>query len=223
MQPSIKISPRFFLLFFVCALFACTPSGSPGQNGVVRRSPLTSESAKQFQAVRVNSILVMPLSGSAPGEPISPGLTELLMGSLERKTSLDLVNRSDRDRATNEIRKAQTLPQALKAQSALAGKALDAQGVLYGVITNYEESSGSRLGADRLASAGFKLWLIDPKTSQTLWTASYENAEEPLSENLFRLGEKMRSGVGFRTADELIQLGFDAAADELESLRHTPK
>jgi len=162
----------------------------------------------------------MPLSTSVPGSAVAPELNERLLGAFERKTSLDLINRSERERSDKEIKKAQSVPQSLKAQSALAGKAVNAQGVLFGVVTNFEESSGSRYGADRLAAAGFKLWLIDPKTLELLWTASYENAEEPLSENLFRLGEKMKSGVGFRTADELMQLGFDAAADEIESLRH---
>lgn len=213
--------------FFLCALgfvlcmggqFGCASSQGAATPRATR-GPLTTELSKGFQPVRVNAVAIYPLYSEDSDKQLPQNVTEMLLAALEQKTSLEILNRSQGARLAQELRRVENKAQALRQTAAEFGKSVGAQGVLYGLVTHYNPSSGSKFGADSLASTGFRLWLIDPMNGRTLWTVTYQNTEQPLSENLFRLGEKMREGVGFRDADELLKSGFLQAAEELEGLR----
>jgi len=211
------------VLFFCLGLFLMLDgcSGFKVSSGTkLQRAPLTTELGKNFQPLKVNSIVLLPLRGDEEASTMPANVHELLVSAFERKTSMEILNRTQAAKTADELSHAENKAQALRQTAADFGRAMGAQGVLFGIVTHYNLSSGSKFGADSLASTGFRLWLIDPRNSQTLWTASYENTEQPLSENLFRLGEKVKSGVGFRDADELLKTGFEAAAEELERSRN---
>lgn len=222
-RTSCNLSFRFVfwgIASLCCLLNGLGCSGFKVSSGTkVQRAPLTTEQNKNFKPLQVNSVAVFPLRGEEQANAMPPTVHESLVSSFERKTSLEILNRTQAAKAGDELAKLENKAQALRQSAAEFGKALGAQGVLFGIVTHYNPSSGSKFGADSLASTGFRLWLIEPRTLQTLWTASYENSEQPLSENLFRLGEKVKTGVGFRDADELLKIGFESAAEELEKTR----
>src|SRR5690606_18309868 len=99
------------------------------------------------------------------------------------------------------------------------GRALGAQGALFGVVNQYEESDGSRYGASRASAVSFKLWLLDLSTNQVVWQATYQNREQSLTENLFRVGQALKDGVGFKSSIQLAENGFRDAAEALEAVR----
>ncbi|MFN8389163.1 MAG: hypothetical protein U0136_02595 [Bdellovibrionota bacterium] len=217
---------RWVIIFSALVSLGCTADSSEHHNALVK-PPLTTDSSKNFKPLRVNEIAVLPLAATpTPGSAVeisTDSLDQAQLDSLQRHTSLGIVNLSHPNEAKAAFAKVQHSAVSIRDRAVAVGQALHVQGVLYGVVTRYEESTGSRYGAEKLAKAGFKLWLVDPQTNTLLWTASYENAEQPLSDNLFRLREKVNTGgVGFRSAMELAKLGFDSVAKELEAKRQAP-
>jgi hypothetical protein len=98
-------------------------------------------------------------------------------------------------------------------RAASLGKALSVQGVLYGSVTHYAGIHA------RDADVGFKLWLLEPSSGRTLWSATYAKTNKPLSENLFRLKEMLDKGLELEGRVELVNGGFKEAATKLEALR----
>ncbi len=149
-------------------------------------------------------------------------MTVKLISSLEAKTSLEILNLKDNSQVHNAYDnvKSQSLSNFEKAVT--VGNSVDAQGVIYGDITTYRESNGSKYGASVPAGAGFKLWLVDPKTKVVLAVMSFKQDEETLTDNIFNLKEKFNSSFAFRDADELLINGFNEAASELETIRKNP-
>ncbi len=227
---------NFFLLIAMtsCGFHGCSQY-TAAKGSSLRRPAVSTESAKGFQALKINAIALLPLevlptaiSQNPDAAVLNPKVFDTqLVQMLENRTSLEIINSREvarTNQAASELKTFNTPERNLtqKERARKFGSQLQAQGVLYGVITHFDQSTGSKFGAERPASVGFKLWLVDPVSGRDVWTAKYENSEQPISENLFRLGEKLKSGVGFRSAEELLGLGFSAAADELEKLRKSP-
>ena len=99
------------------------------------------------------------------------------------------------------------------------GKRLKVDAVIFGIIERYNEESGGRFGSNDPASVNFTLWLLNPQTNEVLWSATYEKRERPLSENLFRLPQEMKTGVGYESSAKLLKTGFAQAVAALERLR----
>lgn len=217
---------RFSALFscmFIGGVVALSGVGcssySPTGGTKVQQPALRTDQARGFKPLLINSLAVMPFTPSTLAADYPPTLDDDFLNALEQRTSLALLNHSERAKVEEALKASAGVGPTAAQRASAFGKNVGAQGVLYGTVTKYQQSSGSKYGAEQLAAAGFRLWLIDPTSGQVLWSASYDNTEQPLSENLFRLGEKMKSGVGFRSADELMRLGFSSVADELQRLR----
>ena len=232
----MKAILRAFLCMIVCvtaaastfAVSGCAEINSSQTSSQPRRPAanpsLTVDASKHFVPLRVNVIAVMPLEADTASNLLPNSFSELnqsLVQAVQRGTSLEITNVTRTEAMNNAVKGVAGSAVSMRERACQVGKAVQAQGVLFGVVTKYEESSGSRFGADKLARAGFRLWLVEPATNKLLWTASYENEEQPLSDNLLRLREKVRSGVGFRSATELAKFGFDSAAKDLQSRRES--
>lgn len=203
----------------------CTPSSSRST-----RADLQSDAAKDFAALKLNEVVVLPLSavGRASATLSDEQLrsyTDTLVDTLDRETSLSVLNHSAPQRVEKETSSRHDTNAAdeggLRERAIRVAASLGAQGVLVGQIGRFDELEGSRFGGEQLAAVGFRLLLLDGKTGRTVWSASYDHSDEPLSNNLFRLGETLHRGVGFRPARELLQSGFRDAARSLQSNRLT--
>jgi hypothetical protein len=102
-------------------------------------------------------------------------------------------------------------------QAVYVGRDLGVQGVLYGMLSNYTELEGSSLGSETPAAVGCTLWLVDASTGDVLWSARFADSGRPLSENIFR--SRLSSGVGNKTAAEMLRAGFQEALRRLEAER----
>ncbi|MBP9838254.1 MAG: hypothetical protein KBC84_06030 [Proteobacteria bacterium] len=186
---------------------------------------LTIDTSKYYSPKKINSVVVLPLTSNSNlklNEESLKSMTVKLISSLEAKTSLEILNLKDNSQVHNAYDnvKSQSLSNFEKAVT--VGNSVDAQGVIYGDITTYRESNGSKYGASVPAGAGFKLWLVDPKTKVVLAVMSFKQDEETLTDNIFNLKEKFNSSFAFRDADELLINGFNEAASELETIRKNP-
>ena len=206
-----------------------------GGPGPLVKADLTAQPESGFEPARYNEIVVVPLD-SGTAEPISQftldELTRVLVKSFETRTSVSVVNITDKTRYQSALEKIGADSNALNSAPVTAsgpqqtglgravqlGSALNTQAALYGVVSRFNGRSREQ-NASKPAAVAFRLWLIDPKSKAVLWTAAYERAEEALSENLFAVKQNIEHGVGYKSADDLAQVGFEQAAAQLEKLR----
>ena len=81
--------------------------------------------------------------------------------------------------------------------------------VLLGRVERYEERIGSDWSVNRPASVAFRLLLMETSTGRVVWKGSFDETQQPLSENLLTLKTFLRRKARWVTAEDLAQSGFD--------------
>ena len=204
------------------ALSACAPqTNSNGRTalGVVRPA-LVTDSARDFKPLLVNEVAVYPFAAnlqSGVNPELGAQLDQALIRALQAYTGLKLVNIEDPQRFAASMKQLPAVSPLARAQA--LGIAVASQGVLTGEIRRFVESDGGKYGASNSSAVNFTLRLIEPRTGRTLWQASYDRADEPLTQNLFRLPEAVKQGVTFQSSTEMANEGFKEAAQALQKLR----
>jgi hypothetical protein len=84
-----------------------------------------------------------------------------------------------------------------------------ADGVLFGRVLVYQERNGSRWGGIG-ATVGFEVRLV-AADGRTLWVGNYYEKQKPLNEDFFGF---LQRGLGFVSADELVQYGAEHVVQE---------
>ena len=101
------------------------------------------------------------------------------------------------------------------AAAEVASRKFGATAVLTGQVTRYRERPGEALGTSRPASVGFELSLYTAPAGEKLWTARFEETQQPLSENVLHTRRYPGRGMRWLTAAELARWGVQAAVDAL--------
>lgn len=169
-----------------------------GQNN----STLNSWVKPQVNLLTLNEIAVFPFNASSdyPKQVMS----EQDIAAINNK----LVNVLKLNTSTN-VADCKTMPSSngtLLEKAANYGSSCNAQAVLYGVVSKY--------GKDK--SAAFTLWLYSFKHRAVVWSASYENSQPVLTDNLLGMGGQ---SFKYRSSEENLFSGFRQVARELESKR----
>lgn len=81
------------------------------------------------------------------------------------------------------------------------------------LVYRFEERKGSNIAVDKAASAGFHAHLY--KGSTLVKTVVFDETQQPLSENVFRLGTFLKRGAKWITVDELAQEGVEKVIGQL--------
>ena len=212
----------FFLICWgvICSSFsACSLRHSDTDETLV---PVTVDMSKRFVPRAVNEIAVLPFEtglGQKISETDLADAQDLLIRSVQFGTSLTLKNNTDPAGVKKTIAKYIPRRGTARELAGYVGRDLGGQGVLYGVLSNYPELDGSKLGSQTPASVSCTLWLVDVSTGEVLWSARFAENERPLSENIFRFRRTLSGNVGNSTAHELLEAGFKEALRRLESER----
>ena len=194
--------------------------------GQLVKPTLEASATPDISPLTLNSVLVYPLETNvgelhAIGKEILDQGTVNLLSKMQVATTLQLLNSDsgkDRDVASAISKtRGQALP--LKERALKSGKLLDAQGVLFGVVSRFEDAEGSRLGESGKSVVSFQLFLADVRTGKIVWQANFNESNQPLSENLFRLGNVARQGFQYKSAQQIFEEGLGSAAADLESAR----
>jgi hypothetical protein len=90
-----------------------------------------------------------------------------------------------------------------------AGKRLEADAVLYGVIYRFQQRVGTSLSVDTPASVAFDIHLVRVADGQVIWVGHFDETQQSLSDNLFRLGAFVKRGGEWLTAEELASFGLN--------------
>lgn len=220
-KTTIKLA--FFLSVLMGISVACSGFSATGGPGPLVRKSLSSRSLDDFDLKAVNLIVVMPLSLNPSLEPLpfdlAAQLTDRLTSIFALESSMEILNLSDKEAAESVSTKMQRIRGPERVRALELGKELSVDGVLFGRVNRYTKKEGTRLGASTPPAVTFKLWLLEVDSGKIVWEAEYDKRQQPLSENLFRVPEALKSGVGYRSSRELIEEGFRQAAQALEALR----
>jgi len=101
---------------------------------------------------------------------------------------------------------------ALKDYLALAEK-MKARYLIIPVLYCFAERKGSALSASRPAQVGFHLHIYKVKDGKELWGGDFHESQQPLSENILELGNFIRRGGKWLTAEELAREGISRLLD----------
>lgn len=199
-------------------LIACSDYSMTGGPKPLVHAPFAAEVEEDFEPLRINVVAVIPFQEQAEvGISLldAQKFTNELIRALELRSSLDLVEKAK----VEDLVKDSSVSLMSPAQAKAIGEKLGSQGVLYGRFSKFVNRAGSSLGADDNAAIGFRLWLVDVKSGEVLWTGSYDKTNKPLSANLFEVRERSKEKFRFPTAIELVEQGFLESAKSLQDLR----
>ena len=94
-----------------------------------------------------------------------------------------------------------------------------ATSVLLGKVYRYREREGEALGSLRPASVGYEVTLFAPPAGRRLWSARFDETQQPLTADVFNAQRYPGGGRRWLTAAELARWGADGAAQSLAALR----
>ncbi len=76
------------------------------------------------------------------------------------------------------------------------GRRHGADGVLVGFVYRYKERVGKAYGVESPASVAFDIHLIRVADGRTIWSAHFDETQQSLGDNLFKLGSFSLAGAG---------------------------
>jgi len=88
------------------------------------------------------------------------------------------------------------------------GRQSGADAVLIGYVYRFRQRVGEKYGAESPAAVSFSLHLLRTETGDDIWYGFFEEAQQALTENLFRLPLFLERGATWQTAEELAQYGL---------------
>jgi hypothetical protein len=91
------------------------------------------------------------------------------------------------------------------------GKALSADAVLAGFVYRFRDRVGTAYGVDSPASVAFDLHLIEIPGGRVAWSASADDTQLSLSEDLFQVGKFIERRGKWVTAPDMARQALDAA------------
>lgn len=91
--------------------------------------------------------------------------------------------------------------------------------VVTGVVTRYRNRDGNYFAADNPASVAYELYMISARDGALLWSASFDETQQPLLDNLIYIGRYFKGGGGWQTHDTLSRLGMQRVLRTFPGLR----
>jgi len=90
----------------------------------------------------------------------------------------------------------------------MLGKSLDVRYMVVGNAWRFKNRIGTAFSADQPASVAFSIYLIDVKKHELAWSATYDETQQSLTENLLNIFNFFKQGAKWLTADELAEYGM---------------
>jgi TolB-like protein len=90
------------------------------------------------------------------------------------------------------------------------GQQLGLDAVVIGGIYRYEQRQGSALGVQSPASAAFDAHLIQVADKKVLWSGRFDETQNPLSENLLKIGSFVKGGAQWVTVERWSEIGVES-------------
>ncbi|ADK84795.1 hypothetical protein Deba_1427 [Desulfarculus baarsii DSM 2075] len=158
-----------------------------------------------------------PLNGSLyTAGPMAQGaelsLAESLQKALKAHPPLRVVPVSQAGLAYDQLYGRQAARPSLE-QIAKLGAKLQVDAVLVGFVYRFTEREGSEASAEKPAAVTFNLLLVRSTDGMIAWSGVFDQQQQALSQNLLDLGQYMKYGLRWYSADELGQIGAEQALE----------
>ncbi len=136
-------------------------------------------------------------------------LDSVLADLLAGKAQFNLLNDNQIDGILND-------PWGGRIQQLRAiGQATGCGGVLETTLSRYRQRVGSELSAETPAAVSFSMNLVGVEKGVVLWSASFNEAQKALFENIYSYKKSKSRGFKWVTVQDLTQTGVQSRLDEL--------
>lgn len=169
----------------------------------------------------IDLIAVMPVERTAPpGEDaapakVAPEAEEVVTAAIYRALSSTHEWRFVPDlTVTDTMRNVDSLDPANEQALAL-GKAVEADGVLFGSVWRYLERTGNDTAVEEPASVGFQLRLLSVQSGEVIWEQSFERTQTSRGTSMLEWVPFWEAGRGWLTAVDLTHEGVDRLMQDL--------
>ncbi len=190
--------------------FGCSSSvGGIGENPFAN---VSTSQLKSFEPAAINKVGVVPLKIEGSAAKLSQAserkLTQKLFDSFDSYTTLELELLEDSAHRGSVEQIAKNL-----------AKTSDVQGVLFGVVKDNSGDESLLARPNESIPVRFNLWLYDKVQNQIVWSAQFQDSNQPLSSNLFAIKRFFNRGGSYRSSLRILQDGFREAARSIEKVR----
>ena len=189
---------------------------------------LQSRHSTDLESRRIRRIVILPALETpgpqvkvapAPGEPKSPErdpndiLARVIYSAMSALPNWQIVSESEAREVSQMI-----TASSEAARSRQLGEAVYADAVIVGRVRRFRERVGDEWGVKTPASVAFVLELVDVRRGDVIWSASFDETQKSLSENIFAIGDISERGVRWLTAEQLALEGVKKAIAQLHQL-----
>lgn len=177
-----------------------------------------SQDSKSLAARTVAS----PLIASVPRGDLLKGINSIEIATPILPSNASRVLSHDEVRAmiTRTAREVMTLKIVESGDPRDQGST-KADGVLRTEIVQFQDRQGSAIGGEP-ATVSFRMTVVSLSGKETVWDAQCFYRQEPLSDNLLKLGDRLGaagSGAGWVSGHGLLQRGIRAAIEDFNRRR----
>ena len=146
---------------------------------------------------------------SPPSEEAATLVARHVSEAIEQR-GVDVIPADDVRRATEGAGPELSTPELAR----LTAERFGAEVLLVGNVLRYQERVGQAAGSTRPAAVGFEVTLFGAPDGERLWRATFDERQQPLSENVFNAARYPGGGSRWLSAGELARWG----AGELASV-----
>ncbi|MCB2186177.1 MAG: hypothetical protein KQJ78_07155 [Deltaproteobacteria bacterium] len=209
-------------LFAVAALLGltalgCSTTGPTDQErAAAQATPITKMAVLPFERILpdnpTSSEVSCPVTGACyQAGDIAPEAEKVLgvalMQELNATTTLQLVPPDQSERVLMAVG-GRRLDIGTRQQIAEMGRKVGADAVMACYVYRYVERVGGPMTAESPAAVTFDLAVVRSKDGQVIWKNSFDEKQQALSEDLLNVGQYMRYGLRWFSADELAHIGI---------------
>ncbi len=135
-------------------------------------------------------------------------LEDQLLTILSQQAAFDVVPPSQAGPVFQRQRRA-VMGEKLVKSVVATGRKLGVEGVLVGHIYRFRQRVGGAAAAESPASVAFDLAMVRVSDGQVIWKNSFDETQKSLSSDILNLGQYMKTGLRWLTAQELARVGMD--------------
>lgn len=139
--------------------------------------------------------------------------TSFLADQLSGNPKVRLINSAQMSASISEV------SGGMSGTIKVLGEKVNCDGVLITTVRRYIQRDGTQLAVDTPASADFKMVLRHAPTGAMLWSADFQETQEPLLSNIFSYSKAQKRGFSWITAEELLEQGLKERLDECPYLQ----
>ena len=136
-------------------------------------------------------------------------LTEHLFDLLKDRKDIELIPSSQAQGVMSKLLAGSNKTVQERDLQLEIGRALNADAIFVGYIYRFRERVGNKYSVDLAASVAFEIHLIRVEDGRVLWSAHFDETQQPLSDDLFRLGLFLKRKAKWITAKDMAISGLE--------------